>query len=115
MTMFTQQQLNQIVEGMEVYDSDGARIGTVEAVRVGEGTLKSSSTDIVTMSEAVSEALGGRKGLPTILYARLFEEGFIRVNRGLLRRDAIVFPHQVDDVGGESIYLKVEQAELTKI
>jgi sporulation protein YlmC with PRC-barrel domain len=115
MTMFTQQQLNQIVEGMEVYDSDGARLGTVEAVRLGEGTLKASSTDIVTMAEAVTEALGGRKDLPTILYSRLYEEGFIRVNRGLLRRDAIVFPHQIDDVGEESIYLKVEQNELTKI
>jgi hypothetical protein len=115
MTMFTQQQLNQIVEGMEVYDSDGARIGTVEAVRLGEGAVKSSNTDIVTMAEAVTESLGGRKDLPTILYARLYEEGFIRVNRGLLRRDAIIFPHQVDDVGEESIYLKVEHSELTKI
>jgi hypothetical protein len=115
MTMFTQQQLSQIVAGMEVYDNDGARIGVVEAVHPGEGTLKANSVDIVTMAEAVTEDLGGRKDLPTILYARLYEEGFIRVHRGLLRRDAIVFPHQIDDVGEESVYLKVEQTELTKI
>jgi sporulation protein YlmC with PRC-barrel domain len=115
MTMFTQQQLTQIVEGMEVFDNDGSRIGTVAAVQMGEGTLKSNSVDVVTMAESVSEALGGRKDLPTILYARLYEEGFIRVHRGILRRDAIIFPHQIDDIGEDSLYLKVEQTELTKI
>lgn len=113
--MFTHNQLTQIAEGMEVFDNDGARIGTVVGVYLGQGTLKAQNTDIVTMAEAVSEALGGRKDLPTILYARLYEEGFIRVQRGLLRRDVLIFPYQVDDVGEESIYLKTAQDELSKI
>lgn len=107
--------LNQISEGMEVYDSDGARVGVVESVRLGEGKEKADSTDIVTIAEAVSEALNGRKDLLTILYIRLYEEGFIWVNRGLLRRDAIVFPHQIDDIGEESVYLKVELMEVTRL
>lgn len=107
--------LNQISEGMEVYDSDGARIGVVESVCLGEGKEKADSTDIVTIAEAVSEHLNGRKDLPTILYIRLYEEGFIRVHRGLLRRDCVIFPSQIDDIGEESVYLKVEHTELTKI
>jgi hypothetical protein len=107
-----EQILVNVVEGMDVYDSDGGRVGTVESVRLG---TDKPDADIVTMTDAVTDALGGRKDLPTILYAHLYTEGFIRVYRGLLRRDAIVFPHQIDSVGEESVYLKVEHFELTKI
>lgn len=107
--------LNQISEGMEVYDSDGARIGVVESVRLGDGKEKADSTDIVTIAEAVSEHLNGRKDLVTFLYIRLYEEGFIRVNRGILRRDCVIFPSQIDDIGEESVYLKIEHMEVTKL
>jgi len=108
-------ELSEIQEGMGVYDKDGARIGTVETVRLGKGTEKTDVTDIVTIVETLSEAIGGRKDLPVVLYSRAFDEGFVRVNRGLLRRDAIVFPNQIESVGEESLYLLIEASELTKL
>jgi sporulation protein YlmC with PRC-barrel domain len=111
----TEQILSQIVEGMDVYDSDGARVGMVVGVRLGEGDEKTKSVDIVTMADAVNETIGKRCDFPTVLFAKLYMDGFIHVNRGLLRRDAIVFPHQIDDIGEESVYLKIEASEVIKL
>lgn len=108
------QLLEEIAEGMEVYDSEGNRIGTVAGFRAGEGSMKSSHTDIITMSEAVEDALGGKKNLPTVIYTRLYEEGFVRVKRGFLRSDAIAFTDQIDKVEGSTVYLKAPLSELMK-
>lgn len=109
--MYTQM-LSQIAEGMEVYDSDGHRIGTVEAFRLGEGTLKASRTNIVTIVEELAETMGKHKELPTAFYTRLYEEGFVRVRRGILRSDVLIFSKQIEDIQADAIYLNVEQGEL---
>lgn len=114
MTMLAQQKLSSVVEGMEVYDSDGARVGTIKACRLGEGTIKTSATDIVTISETLKEVIGN-KDLPTIMYSRLFDEGFACVSRGFLRSDGIVFPNQIDEISGDTVYLSVNEEDLYKL
>jgi hypothetical protein len=113
--MYTQQKLTQIVEGMEVYDKDAARIGTVKSFHYGEGTAKTSEIDIVTIAERVSDLLGTNKSLPTVLYSRLYDQGFVCVDRGFLRSDAIVFPDQIEDYGEYAVFLNVEANELMKV
>lgn len=113
--MFTQQELSQVVEGMEVYDGAGNRIGTVESFRPGEGTIKATETDTVTIAETISEALGGHKDLPTVLYSRLYDKGFVRIKRGLFRRDMLIMPDQIADLNEVSLHLSVDEDELIKI
>lgn len=114
--MHTQQNyLNEIVEGMEVFDRDAARIGVVKALHFGEGSVLTSNVDIVSMSESILEVIGEHSDLPTVLYARLYEEGFIYVSRGLLRRSVLVFPDQIDTVSENAVYLNLDQEDLLKV
>jgi hypothetical protein len=107
--------LSEIVEGMAVYDKDGSHVGRVIDAFVGYGAEKANTTDIVTIADAVCEMLGKRMDLPSIIFIRLYEEGFIHANHGLLRRDCVIFPHQIDDIGEESVYLKIEASEVIKL
>lgn len=113
--MFTQQELSHIVEGMNVYDSNGNEIGTVDSLRLGEGTIKTMETDTVTIADTISESLGGYKDLPTVLYARLYDKGFVRIKRGFLRRDMLIETDQIDDISHDSLYLNVDESDLIKI
>jgi len=113
--MFTQPALSEVVEGMKVYDRDSNEIGTVDTFRVGEGTIKAAETDIVTIVETISDALGGHKDLPTVLYARFYDKGFVRVKRGLFRSDLLIIPDQINDINEISIHLNVDERELIKI
>lgn len=113
--MFTQQELSQVVEGMEVYDKDGNQIGTVADFREGEGTMHSHSVDLVTKVDMIADQLGGRRDLPTVLYSRMYEEGFVRIKRGLFRRDVLLFPDQIEGISVDSIHLTVDLNELPRI
>lgn len=113
--MYAPTVFNQIEEGMEVYDSEGVRIGTIEAFRLGEGMTSAGQTDIVTIAEIVAETIGTRKELPTVLYNRLYADGFAYVPRGILRPDVLIFPDQIDSIEDEQIYLNVERGELLKV
>jgi hypothetical protein len=107
--------LSEIVEGMDVYDSDGMRIGTVEGIHQGEGAEKANSTDIDNIKHVIDLALGNIPDLPDETFTRMFEQGFIHVKRGLLRRDCVVFPEQIDDIGEENVYLNIENPDITKL
>lgn len=112
--MFAQQNLNRVVEGMAVYDSNGQQIGTVAAYRNGEGVINSSRVDHDTMIVEMEDALGGQRDFPQIVVTRLYEEGFVRVNRGMLRSDGYVFPQQIAEIQENALYLNVEPDELFK-
>lgn len=105
----------QIVEGMEVYDRDGKRIGTVKAYRSGEGTVNTNRADIVTMANAIDEAMGKHKTLPTVMYTRLYDEGFVSIKRGFMRSNVVAFLPQVDDIHGDAIFLNVFASELVSV
>lgn len=113
--MQARQELNQVVVGMEVYDSGGEKVGTIKGSRLGEGTIKTTKTDTAVILHTISEALGKPKNLSSTLSARLFEEGFIHIKRGRLRGDVLTFPRHVDSVNGNTVRLKVKQSELIKI
>lgn len=113
--MLTQANLSLVAEGMEVYDWEGTRIGTVKAFRNGEGTIRTTETDIVTMANAISDCLGGQKELPTVLYSRLYDEGFICIDRGFLRKDALAFSGQIENVAGDTVFLNINLDELVKV
>jgi len=113
--MFTQHETAHIVEGMEVYDSNANLIGEVDTFREGEGPSKTNQTDTDTIIATVSDVLGRHKDMPTIMYLRLYEQGFVRIKRGLFQRDIVVESDQINEVNEVSIHLNATEDELVKI
>ena len=113
--MFTQLEFNYIVEGMAVYDRHGNDVGIVDALRLGEGIIKATETNTITMVETISEALGRHDEFPTIFYAHLFDKGFARVKRNIFQRDVLVLHDQIDDIRMSGIHLTVDERELVRV
>jgi len=113
--LIIQPRLTEIAEGMDVYDDDGVQVGEVSAVLFGAGKAKTEQSSEADMINAVWETLGYSTDLPMALYLRLYEEGFICVDRGTLSRDLIVLPTQIDRIFSNSIFLTVEREALLTI
>ena len=113
--MFTQQTFPHVIEGMEVYNPNGHLIGTVDEFRVGVGAIRAREADTTTIIETVSESLGWHKTLPTIIYAQLYDQGYIRIKRGLFHSDLLILSKQVYDANEISLHLNVDECELIRI
>lgn len=112
--MLVQQKLSTIIEGMEVYDKDNAKVGTIEVLRLGKGSAKTSETDANTIEDALKKIIGDNE-FPIDLNSQLYEEGFLYIERGFMRKNTIVFPSQIEDIIGDAIHLNVDQETLLKI
>jgi hypothetical protein len=111
----TQRKLSHIFDGMDVYDSNSYHVGTVIAIRLGEGSWNTQKSDTLKMVDAITETIGYRTDLPIPEYSRLYSEGFICVKQGLLKPDLIIVPNQIDKILADSIFLTVELSALQEI
>jgi hypothetical protein len=109
--MLEKVKLNDVREGMTVYDKRGAKIGQVKFVHNGAGTM-ADVPDIITLKEEMDNVLGWSVTLPTALYPEMYREGFARVRRGFFKSDVIVLPSHILDLGAESVFLDVPLDEL---
>ena len=110
--MQTQTVLNQVSEGMAVYDGSGNHLGKVEYIRFGEPVAEADLPDNITIAEELTEALGGNVEIPTVVYGRLYREGFVRFDRGLMRHDGFLFPGQIAYVNEDGVHLNVNADEV---
>lgn len=107
-----------VQQGMRVYDADGAEIGVVEEIYLGQ----SASTNKDSMSGAPHDGeIEGRGGsvvvegfpdildvhnLPTELVDRMLRDGYIRIDpAGTLDSLYYVLPDQIASVSEEGVYL----------
>lgn len=115
--------LEQIREGMKVYDRSQAEIGRVEVVKFSDEDPETPEPEIVDVNPIEREkrqtlldiiaALFRDDALPEELRERLLREGFVRVDAtGLLQPDRYVLPDQIASVSGDRVMLKVDKAEL---
>jgi hypothetical protein len=115
--------LEQIREGMKVYDRSQAEIGRVEVVKFSDEDPDTPEPEIVDVNPIEREkrqtlldiiaALFRDDALPEELRERLLREGFVRVDAtGLLQPDRYVLPDQIASVSGDRVMLKVDKAEL---
>lgn len=107
-------QLNYITNGMDVFDVNGKRVGTVQHIYSGNDMVLTNNPDMQTVRAELQEALGGEKDFPTPVYSRLYRYGFLHVRRGLFLPDVFIVPQQIDDVEEASLYLNVPIDELLK-
>lgn len=116
--------LTLVNEGMEIYDSTGERLGTVEEVRFGAVADATSAHDPGparpavkdepgrgSLVEAVAEAFDPDE-MPDELAARLRHHGFIRIDGTLFSHDRYIMPEQIDYVDSEGVHLNVIREKL---
>ena len=99
--------LEQVKEGMDVYDADEEKIGEVE--RVYFGTMQAEGASGYEMEDSWIEdfvSLFDTDDLPEPLRERLLANGFLRIEGGLFGSDRYVMPDQIAAVTEEGVILK---------
>ncbi len=121
-----QQLLNQIHEGMRVYDRDNHDIGLVDRVFLGaagdqayergEGpaTARDPNAQPDTLLRDFAHVFEP-DNLPEELRQRLLNRGFVRMSAsGILAADRYLLPDQIDRIENNHVMLKVVRKELIK-
>lgn len=122
--------LNLVHEGMDVYDREDKKVGTVERLFFGsastmdagdyEAQTQTVDQEIVdygrgSIVDAIADAFDPADDIPESLRNRLLQQGFIRVDgAGLFASDRYVVPEQIARVSDDNVYLKVSQDDLIK-
>ena len=118
--------LNEVKEGMHVYDRDDHEIGTVRQVflsAVSDKTREHGSGPATapdpewrrddTLIDNFAEALSPDDPLPEALRGRLLRQGFIRIaTAGLLASDRYAMPDQIESVSDDTVRLNLTKDEL---
>lgn len=111
-----------VTEGMTVVDADGAEVGTVKEVKIGDPDLPTAQgqdapatgTVFTEMADAFSGLVGDHDGPPAESRDRLLRTGYLRVGGGLLSSARFVAADQVAGVEDGVVRLTVTQDRLDK-
>ena len=117
--------LNKIKDGMEVFDRDGAKVGTVEFVHFGAsseldeelGTVPATTDEYETTGDEyvafIKKVFGAGEEFPETVKNRLLQEGFIRVDSdNLFGEDRYVMDDKIASVAGDRVNLIVDEDDL---
>jgi hypothetical protein len=125
--MFEQTDLMfRVREGMDVYDRYGDRIGTVEFVTFGDGDF--DPDDTIDLTEQARERrelhesrrrevladLDGAEHIPYDTRLRMEQDGFVRMDAGLLRADRYILPEQIINAGANKLVVRAVLPDLIK-
>lgn len=111
-------------EGMDVYDDQGSRVGSVAQVYLGAadekaiatGTAPATTPEPVPREHTFLEDLGrafAPHQPPEAVRARLLRHGFIRIDAaGLFASDRYAMPEHIAYVSGDGIHLGVGRDQL---
>jgi hypothetical protein len=114
--------LENVREGMKVFDSSNHEIGKVEWVKLvdedetGEPIEAGldAEPDRHSLISDIAEAFSA-DDVPEEVRERLMHDGFVRIDaEGLFASDRYVLPEQIAGVTGDGITLKVRKDELIK-
>jgi len=102
--------LDHIGEAMSVVDSEGQSVGKVALVRYGEGA---AVPDFPIVIDILKDTLQGTREFQSDEYLRFYQEGFVRITRGVLAPDLFAFSSQVNEVQDDgTVVLNVKRDEL---
>jgi len=104
--------LHEVKKGMDVYDRNGEQIGTVQAMHLGDANIDDTTPNIATIQKFLEPLLNGPHEFPEVIYNRMYREGFVRVQRGLLQSDAFVFANEIQNIEGQDVHLNVPKDEI---
>lgn len=105
-------------EGMDVFDSENHKIGTVETMRFGDEAVASGDAPADAgeggLMDSVAEAIWP-DDMPEAERAILLSEGYILLDAdGLFASDRYVRPGQISSVTADGIHLSVHRDDLVK-
>jgi hypothetical protein len=106
--------LDEVDEGMDVYDVNGDHIGEVEYLHYGtEGYSEPVDDDMpADIFEMFAEAFDGSPDLPEEVVERLYQDGFIRIEKGILRNDSYVLATNIRSVDSDGVHLSISRDEI---
>jgi hypothetical protein len=116
--------LEQVQEGMRVFDRLHHEIGTVDYVKMSDDDPSTPEVEAAepdrmperreTFLDAVADVFRS-DDLPEEIRDRLLQQGFVRIeSAGLFAADRYVTPDQIVSVSGDALTLNVSQDELMK-
>ncbi len=104
--------LNQVHEGMDVFDADGQWVGTVKSFKMGDPDAVSaegqSAPDSPGLMDLIASAFGAGAGVDDERAERLLRLGYIEVDGAGLKPDFYVGADQIERVSGEQVYMNVQ-------
>lgn len=116
--------LVQVHEGMDVVDSSGGKIGTVEFLKMTDEDPSTVAVEQLEPDEHTSRNttivdnlldVFRTDGVPQPLHETLLREGFIRIDsEGIFASDRYVLPDQIAEVTDDKVKLAVSKQELIK-
>lgn len=111
--------ISRVREGMEVFDADGDKIGTVAIIRMGDPDAVTVAGQETPHTESgivtdIASAFGGKEepNVPEALRARMIHDGYIKVDGGLLGKDRYARSDQIAGLAGDAVRLNVAKDEL---
>jgi hypothetical protein len=123
--------LTHIHEGMDVYDGEDRKVGTVDVVYFGAVSQEADERGLGPQSVSRSDepdggttiagsAFGGviprgddLDNLEEVLRNRMLREGYVKVDTsGLFSSDVFVLPDQIESISSDAVHLRVAQDEL---
>jgi hypothetical protein len=118
--------LERIREGMDVYDRDGDKIGTVNDVYFGAGTGREMpgqepptvpDQTMRTGDSLIDRAASvfGARDVPEVVQTRLMQKGYFRLDGGILSGDRYVTPDQIAEVRGDDVILRIGADEVIEV
>ena len=113
--------LTQVREGMDVYDRDDRKVGTVRSVYMGNSTPRGrifggtsgADDDNDSFLESLAEVFAPQDTLPETFRKRLVRQGFVRIDTaGFFAKDCFATPAQLTAVLDDRINLSATKDEL---
>jgi hypothetical protein len=114
--------LTYVKEGMDVYDLNNEKVGTVNMVQIGDENSATSDTETVTgtapqmrtnsIIEDVAGAIFDTDDFPQQIRNHMRRYGYIRIDAGILRADMYASGDQVASVGDGRVELNVSAEDL---
>src|SRR4051794_3920515 len=96
--------LREIHEGMQVYDWENKKLGTVKYVQFPDENVAVNLTMYITSLDSV----------PSDMRTRLLREGFVQVEGGLFSPDRYITPDQIIEVTHDRVKLRVIREAVLK-
>lgn len=120
----TNQVMAKIREGMDVYDLEGEKVGTVEFIQMGDEDPTNLEVEAATDQKPTSEnrtwiddfaqVLAPGNDLPPEMVERLRRYGYVRVDAGMLKSDRFFTNDQIAGVTEDRVNLSVNEDTLLK-
>lgn len=108
--------ITRVVVGAEVVDSEGARVGTVSAVKMGDPdavTAEGQQARRGFVEGVVDTFIGAEPDVPPQRAEELLRKGYVKIDaRGFLARDLYAGEDEVQDADEDRVRLSVPRGVL---